>query len=273
MKLSKSNLSTIIGIILVVFGVLIGEYLPISFSGISLGSIVMGIFFLFLQSVIELNIKHLYMMLKYLWKNILITLSFIIVEIVLGSSIRTAIPNQIENIIAQYSLFGVWIISGFYRTIIEVTPVILKMDLEKSTKFYITFSRTRLLYYFLLIIFFIRAGLLYGNNILNLLLFLFIYGIPTILFSFYIPVLPTEINWIITSWTNRQKLKLNINILQYMYKHKMASFDELKIGTGEDKKLRRALNYMIQQRFLKFSNNKYEFHPWFIIKQNIKFFI
>jgi len=272
MKLSKERVSTIIGITLVFVGVFVGDnYLPNDYR---IGSLLMGLLFFFLPSVFELNYKNVGLMLKYLYKNILFTSMFIIVEIWLGNSIRTL--NEPLGQIEAYILFFVWVISGLYRTVLEVTPVIFKLEPWKAIQFYNTFSRTRTLYYFLLVVMFFRGGMLSGYtvlNMLNILLFLVPFFFFTFIISFYIPFFPSEINWIVTSWINQGKLKLNLNILRFIYKNKSASFEELQANTNEDaNKLKTALEYMMQQHFIKFNRNRYEFHPIYIIKQNIRFF-
>jgi len=272
MKLTKSLVTSIIGLSIIVINAQVGDCLPMNLSGINIGGIIIGFVFLLVQSVMDLNRGYIVPMLKYLKKRLPITIFFIIAEFWIGLTLFRSGANTFEAFLTQFLLFVIWVISGFYRTVIEVTPVIFKLSLDKAVNFYKTFSRTRFLYFTLVFVFFLKAILTLGYPVISTLYSLIVLIIISIPFIFYVPKFPSQINWLVTSWLNPNRLRLNIQVLQFIYKNKSVSFEELRNCTQEDKKLKRVLHSMYHQRFLKHTNKKFEFHPFFVWKQDIKFF-
>jgi hypothetical protein len=267
----KSTIATIITIILGFISSQLGGYLPGEFYGIAVGAFIVSLAFMLAQSVIELNKDNILRMFKYLIKNLKFTFPFIVAELFIAwIFIQPIAVSSWEGLLNQSILIILWLVSGLYRTVIEVTPAIMKLEVNQSINFYYTFGKTRLLYYFLLFIFFIRAELLLGHTIYQILPILIV-STPFFFFANYVPRAPTEINWFIPSLFSDKKLRLKITVLKFIYDNKSASLEDLKSHI-KDEKLVEGVKSLAKDKFLLLKNNKFEFNPWVIMKQNIKFF-
>jgi len=270
---------TIIALIVIVASAQLGDYLPINVKGVAIGGIIVGITFFIFQSVLDINRERFLPMLKLLRKNLVPTIIFTIIELFLGYTLVFPIPtNIVEQWIIRYSIFSVWMLSAFYRIVIEATPELLKIDLNDAEKFYTAFSRTRVFYYFLLVFFTLRLYVLEGlsaEQVFASMGILSIFTLPILFLTFYVPYAPSQINWFFSSLFDKKKLKLNLKILQYIYQNRTATLEELKNYTNqEDLILKRTLYKLLRQHFLKFDNEskRFSFHEWFQLKQNIKFY-
>lgn len=232
--------------------------------------LITSIFILLFEISTSLTIKTALRTIKFLKQRIFLSAISLMLEFWLAYILFSI--NSYPTIFA-ITVFGLWFISGVYRTVLEITPIILKIELNEALNILRTFSIIRTAY--LLTVFLPAFSSV--NNLPSLITTVFVFFVVSTVYYY-----PHLTGHIFSFSYKPENLKPQLLVLRTIYNYRSLTKKKLLSITKLDekvldkilKKLSNVYLFFLPYSFsiIKKNEDYYEFSNLYIIKQNIKFY-